>query len=123
MFSKPDLGSKSAGGAQQRKSQRFKVKWPSRVLLPDRRIIAAKTRDVSSGGVGFELDESLPVGSELSIEISPWSAGKQYVIRAKCVVTYSMILSGNAGFSHGVRFSFIPPDQLAQLKQVLKALE
>jgi hypothetical protein len=109
--------------ASQRKSQRFKVSWASRVLMPDRRIIAARTKDVSAGGVGFELSEQLPVGSDISMELSPWVGGKQYSIRAKCVVTYSMILAGSVGFSHGVRFSMIPDDQLASLKKVIKSLE
>lgn len=108
---------------QKRQSKRFKVNWSSRVLLPDRRIIAARTRDVSIGGAGFELDEGVAVGTEVSMELTPWSGGKQYTIRAKCVITYSMILSGNLGFSHGVRFAMVPPEQLAQLKKILSALE
>ncbi len=107
----------------QRKSKRYKVSWASRVLLPDKRIIPARTKDVSDGGVGFELDEGVSVGTEVSMELSPWARGQQYVIRAKCIVTYSMLMSGNNGFSHGVRFSLIPPDQLETLKKVLKALD
>ncbi len=110
-------------GAQKRKAQRFKVNWASRVLLPDKRILAARTRDVSVGGVGFDLDEGVPVGGEVSIELAPWLKGRQLIIRAKCVITYSMILAGNAGFSHGVRFSNIPEEHLKTLKMVIKSLE
>jgi c-di-GMP-binding flagellar brake protein YcgR len=106
----------------QRKSPRIKVNWSSRVLMPDRRIVAARTKDVSEGGLGFELEESLVVGAEVNIELTPWSKGKQYLIRAKCVVTYSMLMAGNAGFSYGVKFSFVPPDQLTQLKQIIKEI-
>lgn len=112
-----------SGETSQRKSQRFKVSWASRVLTSDRRIVAARVKDVSAGGVGFELDEQIPIGDSVSMELSPWVGAKQYVIRAKCVVTYSMILGGNAGFSHGVRFSSISDDQLALLKQVIKSIE
>jgi len=110
-------------GAQQRKSQRFKVNWASRILLPDKSIVAARTRDVSVGGIGFDLDHGIPVGEEVSIELAPWLKGKQLIIRARCVVTYSMILGGNAGFSHGVRFSNIPEEHLKTVKMVIKSLE
>lgn len=90
--------------------------------MPDKRIIAIRTRDVSVGGVGFDCGESLSVGSAVNIELTPWVGGKKYVIRAKCIVTYNMLLAGNAGFSHGVRFTFIPPEQMENLKMVLKSL-
>ena len=109
--------------ARQRKSPRFKVDWPSRALLPGKRIIAIRTKDVSLGGVGFESGESMAVGSEVNIELTPWVGGREYVIRAKCVITYNMLLADNAGFSHGVRFTYVPPEQLDNLKMVLKSLE
>lgn len=109
--------------ARQRKSPRFKVDWPSRALLPGKRIIAIRTKDVSVGGVGFESGESMAVGSEVNIELTPWVGGREYVIRAKCVITYNMLLAANAGFSHGVRFTYVPPEQLDNLKMVLKSLE
>lgn len=110
-------------GASLRRSERFVVSWPSRILLPDGRILAARTKDVSEGGVGFELDEALPVGTQISMELSPWVAGKQQVIRAKCAVTYNMILAGNSGFSHGVKFTAIPNEYAETLKSVLKSLK
>ncbi|MFT7388236.1 MAG: hypothetical protein ACI8VC_001481 [Candidatus Endobugula sp.] len=113
-------GEKSS--AQQRRNPRFKVNWSSRALMADKRIIAVRTKDVSVGGVGFECGESLPVGSNVSIELTPWVGGKKYAIRAKCLVTYNMLLAGNAGFSHGVRFTFVPPKQLEELKIILKSL-
>lgn len=109
--------------AQQRKSPRFKVNWPSRALLSGKRIIAIRTKDVSIGGVGFESAESMVVGSEVSVELTPWVGGREYVIRAKCIITYNMLLAANAGFSHGVRFTYVPPEQLEDLKMVLKSLE
>ncbi len=112
-----------AGDISQRKSQRYRVSWASRVLTADRRILAARTKDVSVGGVGFELDEQLSVGAEISIELSPWVGSKQYLIRAKCIVTYSMILAGSVGFSHGVRFSPISDQYLSELKSVIKSIE
>jgi hypothetical protein len=113
-------GGKSS--AQQRRSPRFKVNWSSRALMSDKRIVAIRTRDVSVGGIGFECGESLPVGSDVNVELTPWMGGKKYVIRAKCIVTYNMLLAGNAGFSHGVRFTYVPPEQLEDLKMVLKSL-
>ena len=105
-----------------RQSQRFKVSWPSRVLLPGKRILSARTKDVSIGGVGFELDEGISVDTDINIELSPWMNGRQYTIRAKGVVTYNMLLAGGAGFSHGIKFTFVPPEQLADLKSILKSL-
>ena len=113
-------GGKSS--AQQRRSPRFKVNWSSRALMSDKRIVAIRTRDVSVGGIGFVCGESLPVGSDVNVELTPWMGGKKYVIRAKCIVTYNMLLAGNAGFSHGVRFTYVPPEQLEDLKMVLKSL-
>jgi len=108
--------------AKQRSNPRFKVNWSSRALMADKRIISVRTKDVSLGGVGFECGESLPVDSSVNLELTPWVGGKKYVIRAKCLVTYNMLLAGNAGFSHGVRFTFVPPEQLEDLKIVLKSL-
>lgn len=110
-------------GAQKRQSKRFKVSWPSRVLFPDKRIVAARLKDVSVGGVGLEIIENLPVGTEVSIEFTAWVSGRENVIRAKCVTTYSMIMSGNSGFSCGMRFAMIPPEHLAELKKILKQLD
>lgn len=110
-------------GEQKRKSKRFNVSWASRILLADKRIVAARTKDVSDGGLGIELIDNIPVGTEVSIEFSPWVGGKQFLIRAKCMVTYSMIMSGSSGFSCGMRFLALPPVHSASLKQVLKLLE
>jgi hypothetical protein len=107
----------------RRKSARYKVSWATRLLLSDKRIVAARTRDVSAGGVGFEYSEQLPIGAELNIELSPWLKGKQYVIRSKGVITYNMVLSGNSGFSHGLKFTMIPREQFEQLSEILKMLE
>ena len=109
--------------SNERRSQRFNVGWPSRVLLPGRKILPARTKDISEGGVGFELDEGVSVGTDINIELTPWVGGQQYTIRAKGVVTYSMLMGGDAGFNHGIKFTFVPPDQLKQLKKILKSLE
>lgn len=110
-------------GAQERRSQRFKVSWPSRVLMPNQEIVAARTKDVSAGGVGFELIEQLPLGAEISIELSPWHNGQQHIIRARCTIMYSMLLAKSAGFSHGAKFSVISADQMSRLKVLMKGLE
>jgi len=109
--------------SSSRKSRRFNVGWVSRILLPGRRILPARTRDVSLGGVGFVLKESIPVGQEVNIELSPLVKGKQYTIRAKGNITFNMIMSGDGGFSHGLRFTLIPKDQFASLQEVLRSLE
>ncbi len=108
---------------QRRKSKRFKVSWSSRLLFPDKRIVAARVRDVSSGGVGFEYQDQIPVGKDVNIEFSPCVKGKQYLIRAKGVVTFSMIMAGSAGFTHGLKFTLIPREQFEQLTEILKAFE
>ncbi|MGH1486370.1 MAG: PilZ domain-containing protein [Cellvibrionaceae bacterium] len=107
----------------RRKSKRYKVSWATRLLFADKTIVAARTRDVSSGGVGFEYDQQIPIGEEVNIEFSPMIQGKQYIIRAKGVVTYNMILSGSSGFSHGLKFTLIPRDQFDQLAEVLKSFD
>ena len=107
----------------RRKSKRYKVSWPTRILFPSKKIMPARTKDVSSGGVGFEYKDKLPVGQELSLEFSPWLNGKQYVIRAKGVVTYTMIMSGSNGFSHGFKFTMIPKEQFEALSEILRFLE
>ncbi len=109
--------------ASRRQSKRFKVNWGTRLLFPNKRIFPARTKDISLGGLGFDFDMQLPVGQELNIELSPWITGKQYIIRAKGVVTYNMIKGGDAGFSYGLKFTMIPKDQLEQLKEVIKILE
>lgn len=123
---KPEAEKKTDGvktSAQQRKNPRFKVNWPSRALLPGKRIVAIRTKDIAVGGVGFESGESISVGAEVNVELTPWVGGREYVIRAKCVITYTMLLAGNAGFSYGARFTYVPPEQLENLKMVLKSLE
>lgn len=109
-------------GASQRKSERYRVNWPSRILLPNKAIVAVRTRDVSAGGIGFEMAQRLPDGTEVSIELSPCAGGKQYVLRAKCQIMYSMLLANGEGFSHGAKFSMIADDQLQTLKGILKRL-
>lgn len=111
------------GSSHERKSQRYKICWSSRVLMPDHKIVAARARDVSVGGVGFESAEPLAMGAEISIELSPWHKGQQHVIRAKCIIVYSMLLAQSAGFSHGAKFSMIPADQLARLKSIMRGLD
>ncbi|ODS24670.1 hypothetical protein AB835_01990 [Candidatus Endobugula sertula] len=106
-----------------RKSKRYRVGWASRVMLPDRRIVAARTKDVSEGGIAFELDEAIPLGAHVNIELNPWHEGVQYAIRAKVVITYNMIMSGDSGFSHGLKFTFIPSEQLQQLKKFFKSMD
>ncbi|MEO0444297.1 MAG: PilZ domain-containing protein [Pseudomonadota bacterium] len=106
----------------RRKSKRFKVNWLSRVLLPDKKIVRVRTRDVSVGGVGFEYEQQLTKATEVNIEMSPIVKGKQYTIRAKGVVIYNMILSGNSGFSHGLKFTLIPKQHFEQLSSILKQL-
>lgn len=108
---------------KRRQSKRYKVNWSARLLLPDRRIESARVRDVSSGGVGFEYPDQLRDGTEVSIEFSPMIQGKKYLIRAKGVVMFSMILSGTSGFSHGLKFSLVPREQYAQLTEILKSFE
>ena len=119
----PEEDKKQDDKKNERQSQRFKVGWPSRVLLPGKRIVSARTKDVSIGGVGFELDEEVAIGTSVNIELSPWVNGQRYVIRAKGAITYNMLKGGDAGFSHGLKFTFIPPDQMEQLKDILKSLE
>lgn len=107
----------------RRKSKRYTVSWPSRILLPGKRIISVRVKDVSSGGVGFEVVEKLPTGLEISIEMTPWVRGTEYNIRAKGVITYGMIKGGSAGFSHGLKFTLIPKDQFDVLAGLLKKFE
>lgn len=108
---------------QRRKNKRYKVNWGSRLLLPGKRIVASRVRDVSSGGVCFEYDQQLPVGQEVNIEMNPMIKGKPYSIRAKGVVTFNMILSGNNGFSHGLKFTFVPKEQFEHLAEIISGLE
>lgn len=107
----------------RRKSKRYTVSWSSRLLFASKRIVPARTRDVSSGGVGFEYIKQIPVGTEINIEFSPMIKGRQYIIRAKGVVTYNMILSGDSGFSHGLKFTHIPREQFDKLAEILQLLD
>ena len=104
----------------RRKSQRFKVNWASRLMLPNKKIVRVRTRDISSGGIGFEYEYQLAAGTEVNIEMTPMIKGKQYNIRAKGVVTYNMILSGTSGFSHGLKFTLVPKEHFEQLSEILK---
>lgn len=108
---------------KRRESKRYKVNWSSRLLFPDRRIVSARVRDVSAGGVGFEYESQIPNGTEVNVEFSPMIAGKKYLIRAKGMVMFSMILSGSSGFSHGLKFTMVPREQFAQLAEILKSFE
>lgn len=110
----------SSSENRRRQSKRYSVSWVSRILLPGKRVIAVKVKDVSTGGLGFEADEQLSKGQEISIEFSPWFQGRQYVIRAKGVVTYSMIRSGSTGFVYGIKFTAIARDQFDTLTDILK---
>jgi c-di-GMP-binding flagellar brake protein YcgR len=104
----------------RRKHKRYIVSWATRILFADKRIAHARTRDVSAGGVGFEFEEQIPNGTEINIEITPLVKGNQYQIRAKGVITYNMIMAGNSGFTHGLKFTFIPRDHFEELTQILK---
>lgn len=107
----------------KRKQKRFKVNWSSRLLLADRSLHSVRIRDVSSGGVGFEHAVQIPNGTEVNIEFSPMVGGKKYLIRAKGEVMFSMILSGSAGFSHGLKFTLVPREQFEQLTEILKSFD
>ena len=107
----------------RRKSKRYKVSWPARLLFANRRIVPARVRDVSLGGVGFEYGESIAVDAEVNIELSPMFKGKQYLIRAKGVVTYSMILASGSGFSYGLKFTYISRDQFEDYIKILRVLD
>ncbi|MBX2807408.1 MAG: PilZ domain-containing protein [Cellvibrionaceae bacterium] len=113
----------SDSDGQHRKSKRYRVSWASRILLPNKRIVAAKVKDVSMGGVGFEVDEPLTKGMSVSVELRPWSQGKRYVVRAKGVITYSMIRSASVGFGCGFKFTSIARDQFDDLTAILKRLD
>jgi len=108
---------------KRRQSKRYSVNWPSRLLFPDKRIVSSRVKDVSSGGVGFEYASQIPNGAEVSVEFSPMIGGKKYLIRAKGVVMFSMLLGGGSGFSHGLKFSLISRDQFAQLTEILKSFD
>jgi c-di-GMP-binding flagellar brake protein YcgR len=107
----------------RRKHKRYRVSWATRVLFADKRIVSARTKDVSAGGLGFEFGEQIPQGTEINIEINPHVKGKQYQIRAKGVITYNMIMSGNSGFTHGLKFSFIPREHFEDLTEILKGFD
>jgi len=110
-------------GEKRRQNKRFNVNWPSRLLFVDRSLHAARVRDVSSGGVGFEYDIQIPNGTRINIEFTPLVNGKKYLVRAKGEVMFNMMLKGGAGFSHGLKFTLIPQEQFAQLTEILKSLE
>lgn len=104
----------------RRKSRRYRVSWPTRLLLKSKKILSVKTRDVSSGGVSFESEHRFFAGDPLGIELSPWVSGKKYVIRASGLVTFNMILSDGDGFSHGFKFTSISKAHYDELVEILK---
>jgi hypothetical protein len=106
---------------KRRQNKRYNVNWSSRLLFADKRIVSARVRDVSSGGVGFEYAIQIPNGTEVSVEFSPMVVGKKYLVRAKGLIMFSVIMSGNLGFSHGLKFTLISRDQFAQLAEILES--
>ena len=119
----PKVDEDKAKQQHRRKNKRYNVHWSARVLISGRGISVARVKDVSLGGVGFVFSDSLSQGQELSIEMSPWASGKNHTIRAKGVITYNMMKGGDAGFIHGMKFTYIPKEQFEVLAGILKDLE
>lgn len=117
-----DESGPEGGSKEERKAVRYRVNWSARIMLPDRRIVPARTRDVSEGGFGFVMDEQVQVGTNVNIEATPWIDGQQLVIRAKGEITYSMLMSAGSGFSLGLKFTLVPPEHKKALNKALKQL-
>ena len=58
----------AAAGVQRRQHARFDVKLSAELTLGDD-VFTATTRDISEGGVGLNLDRSLPEETELGINL------------------------------------------------------
>jgi c-di-GMP-binding flagellar brake protein YcgR len=96
---------------------RYPLHGRAQVALPDHRVLAARTLDISEGGVCIITEETISVGATYPLRFEISVNGKVHVIMASGKAVYGVFAS-QGGFRVGFQFMESDPDR----KQLIKSL-
>lgn len=97
---------------QRRRSARVSVDIPAFVRVSDLGTFEARISDVSVNGLALHFQEQLPLDHEVSLVVKLPDTDNVIRVTAK-------IVNANASGRVGVRFSFVPDDDLGVLEEWL----
>ncbi len=111
-----------AAGVQRRQHARFDVKLSAELTLGDE-VFTATTRDISEGGVGLDLDRSLPEETELGISlflvVDDVEDERSQPLLVRGFVAWCAERD-EGEWSAGIRFADVAANQKQWLKQFLE---
>jgi Tfp pilus assembly protein PilZ len=97
---------------ERRRAARVSVDIPVVAKVSDLGIIGARVSDISVGGVALHCDQTLQIGREISLVLSLPHTYDMVRINGK-------VVNGNEAGRAGVRFSFVPDEDLSALERWL----
>ncbi|MBI5478365.1 MAG: PilZ domain-containing protein [Deltaproteobacteria bacterium] len=111
-----------AAGVQRRQHARFDVKLSAELTVGDE-VFTATTRDISEGGVGLDLDRSLPEGGELGINlflvVDDVEDERTPTLKVRGFVAWCAERD-EGEWAAGIRFAEVAANQKQWLKQFLE---
>jgi c-di-GMP-binding flagellar brake protein YcgR len=109
-------------GVQRRQHARFDVKLSAELTLGDD-VFTATTRDISEGGVGLDLDRSLPEETELGINlflvVDDVEDERSQPLKVRGFVAWCAERD-EGEWAAGIRFAEVAANQKQWLKQFLE---
>lgn len=102
-----------------RKYKRVHVDWKVGIIQSNNKMVFARIRDVSEGGVYVVSDYGADKGKEFKIVFQIQEQDKFHTIRAKAKIVYVSIGQGDV-YGLGMQFSWIEPKGLKVLKQFVR---
>jgi c-di-GMP-binding flagellar brake protein YcgR len=111
-----------AAGVQRRQHARFDVKLSAELILGEE-VFTATTRDISEGGVGLDLDRSLPEGGELGVNlflvVDDVEDERTEPLKVRGTVAWCAERD-EGEWAAGIRFADVAANQKQWLKQFLE---
>ena len=97
---------------ERRRAARVSIDIPVTVRVSELGVIEARVSDLSVGGLALQCERALPIDREVSVAFS--LPGTNGVVRVN-----GKVVNGNATGRTGVRFSFVPEEDLGLLESWL----
>ncbi|HQC81334.1 MAG TPA: PilZ domain-containing protein [Accumulibacter sp.] len=116
----PEDSSEIPAMPERRANQRLLLRTQAFVLLPDGRVVATRTLNISKGGIGLIADFNPAVGSAFSLRVNlPLRPTGKALFEARVQVANSVFDGAEGGFRLGLQFLGLDPTAAALLGRCL----
>lgn len=104
---------------ERRRENRVQVRGRFKAIDENKKLVSGTVTNLSAGGIYLESTDSIVKGSTFLLDVEVLVAGKAQQFHARGVVVHKTLLSNDAGFGVGLKWTELSDKAKQAIKKII----